>query len=45
MKVFGDEDDELPTGDGKFSPDAKNIAPGTLRLRSERQATETAEFT
>jgi len=35
--VFGDEDDETPTGDGKFSPDAKDIAAGTLRLRSERR--------
>lgn len=34
--MFSDEDDEAPTGDGNFSPDAKNIAPGTLRLRSER---------
>jgi len=36
IQVFSDEDDEAPTGDGNFSPDAKNIAPGTLRLRSER---------
>jgi hypothetical protein len=36
VAVFGDEDDETPTGDGTFSPDAKNIAPGTLRLRAER---------
>jgi HYR domain/Subtilase family len=36
VKVYGDEDDEEPTGDGNFSPDAKNIAVGTLRLRSER---------
>jgi hypothetical protein len=35
--VFGDEDDETPTGDGNFSPDAKNIAPVTLRLRAERK--------
>jgi len=34
---FGDEEDEEPTGDGTFSPDAKNIGPGTLRLRSERK--------
>jgi hypothetical protein len=37
VAVFGDENDEEPTGDGNFSPDAKNIAPGTLRLRSERK--------
>src|SRR4029077_6649492 len=37
VKVFGNEDDEMDTGDGNFSPDAKNIAPLTLRLRSERQ--------
>jgi hypothetical protein len=37
VAVFGDEDDETPTGDGTFSPDAKDIAPGTLRLRSERK--------
>jgi hypothetical protein len=36
VQVFSDEDDEAPTGDGNFSPDAKNIAAGTLRLRSER---------
>jgi hypothetical protein len=37
VAMFGDEDDETPTGDGNFSPDAKNIAPTTLRLRSERK--------
>ena len=37
VSVFGDEDDETPTGDGKFSPDAKNIGVGTLRLRAERR--------
>jgi hypothetical protein len=36
VAVFGDEDDETPTGDGTHSPDAKNIGLGTLRLRSER---------
>lgn len=36
IAVYSDEDDEAPTGDGNFSPDAKNIAPGTLRLRAER---------
>jgi hypothetical protein len=34
--VYGDEDDLDEGGDGNFSPDAKNIAAGTLRLRSER---------
>jgi hypothetical protein len=37
VKVFGNEDDEEPTGDGKFSPDAAGIALKTLRLRSERK--------
>ena len=37
VHVFGDEDDEMPTGDGNFSPDARDIAPGTLRLRRERR--------
>jgi len=36
VTVFGDEDDETPTGAGNFSPDAKDVAPGTLRLRAER---------
>jgi hypothetical protein len=36
VKVYGDEDDESPTGDGTFSPDAKNVALTTLRLRAER---------
>jgi hypothetical protein len=35
--VYGDEDDEEPTGDGNFSPDAKDLATGTLRLRQERK--------
>lgn len=35
VQVFSDES-ENAKGDGHFSPDAKNIAPGTLRLRSER---------
>jgi CSLREA domain-containing protein len=40
VQVFGDEDDETVTGnDGTFSPDAKNIAPTTLRLRRERVGT------
>jgi len=37
VTVYGDEDDQTDTGDGNFSPDAKNVASGTLRLRSERQ--------
>lgn len=37
VKVFGDEDDEEPTGDGTHSPDAKDIALKTLRLRAERK--------
>jgi len=35
VAVFSDEDDLAPDS-GNFSPDAKNIAAGTLRLRSER---------
>lgn len=35
--VWGDEDDEEETGDGRFAPDALNIASGTLLLRSERK--------
>jgi hypothetical protein len=35
VQVFSDESEAAP-GDSHFSPDAKNIAPGTLRLRSER---------
>jgi uncharacterized repeat protein (TIGR01451 family) len=34
--VYGDEDDETPTNDAVFSPDAKDIGVGTLRLRGER---------
>jgi hypothetical protein len=37
VHVFGDEDDEESTGDGRHSPDAKNIDLGTLRLRAERK--------
>ncbi len=37
MTVFGNEDDQEPTGDGAFSPDATNIGSGTLRLRQERK--------
>lgn len=35
--VYADEDDEMATGDGTHSPDAKNAAAGTLVLRSERR--------
>jgi hypothetical protein len=37
VSVFADEDDEDPTGDGRFSPDALNVGSGTLLLRSERK--------
>jgi murein DD-endopeptidase MepM/ murein hydrolase activator NlpD len=37
MTVFSDEDDLAATGAGRFSPDARDIAPGTLRLRAERK--------
>jgi len=37
VHVFGSEDDETPTTPGEsFSPDAKDIAVATLRLRQER---------
>jgi hypothetical protein len=36
VRVYGDEDDNEPDADGNFSPDAKNIAVGTLKLRAER---------
>jgi len=35
VAVYSDEDD-VTSGGGEQSPDAKNIASGTLRLRSER---------
>lgn len=35
VQVWGNEDDETPTG-SIFSPDAKDIAVATLRLRQER---------
>jgi hypothetical protein len=38
VNVFSDEDD-VTSGGGDMSPDAKNIAPSTLRLRAERDAT------
>jgi hypothetical protein len=37
VQVFSDEGDTAPTGEGNFSPDAKDIAAGTLRLRQERK--------
>jgi VCBS repeat-containing protein len=37
VSVYGDEDDETPTFNNTVhSPDAKDIAPVTLRLRAER---------
>ena len=37
VQVFGDEDDQTPTAKNEvFSPDAKDIGVGTLRLRGER---------
>ncbi len=37
LRVFSNEDDVTPAN-GDQSPDAKNIAAGTLRLRAERDA-------
>jgi len=37
VNVFADEDDEENTGDGKHSPDAKDVDLGSLRLRAERK--------
>jgi hypothetical protein len=39
VEVRSDEDDVTPA-DGDQSPDAKDIAEGTLRLRAERDATQ-----
>jgi uncharacterized repeat protein (TIGR01451 family) len=36
VTVYSDEDDVSPGANGRFSPDAKDIAPETLRLRAER---------
>ena len=36
VTVYSDEDDEEHGSSGQFSPDAKEIAPETLRLRVER---------
>ncbi len=38
VHVFSNEDDQENSGSGRFSPDAKDIAVGTLRLRAERDA-------
>ena len=35
--MYGDEDDEMPTGDGVFSPDAASIDLEMLHLRGERR--------
>jgi HYR domain len=40
VKVYSNEG-ELAQGSGNMSPDAKNIASGTLRLRSERSGSGT----
>lgn len=37
VTVFSDGDDDEETGDARQSPDATDIAPGTLRLRAERR--------
>jgi Beta-propeller repeat len=37
LATFSDEDDVEPTSGDHHSPDAKNIAAGTLRLRAERK--------
>jgi hypothetical protein len=39
VTVYSDEDDVDPQTIGDMSPDAKNIALGTLRLRAERRDT------
>jgi hypothetical protein len=39
VSVYSDEDELADDGDGAFSPDAADIAVGTLRLRSERSGT------
>ena len=39
VTVYSDEDDVDPQTVGDMSPDAKNIALGTLRLRAERRDT------
>jgi hypothetical protein len=39
VTVYSNESETADTGDGPFSPDAANMASGTLRLRSERMGT------
>src|SRR5262249_54792752 len=40
-QVFGDEDDQTPTDQNEvYSPDARDIAVGALRLRAERISAE-----
>jgi len=41
VRVYSNEGDVAETGTGNFSPDASNVATGTLRLREERVATDT----
>ena len=41
--VYSDEDD-ITSADGDQSPDAKEVAPSTLRLRAERDATSDGRF-
>jgi hypothetical protein len=36
VQVFANEDDQTPTADGTYSPDAKGIGSTPLRLRAER---------
>lgn len=36
VQVFSNEPDQPSSGEDHFSPDAKDIAPSTLRLRQER---------
>jgi VCBS repeat-containing protein len=42
LAVFSDEADVNGDADGNFSPDAKDVAAGTLRLRAERASSEGA---
>ncbi|MBI3909479.1 MAG: hypothetical protein HY320_00930 [Armatimonadetes bacterium] len=43
-QVCSNVDDEEQTGDGCHAPDAKDVAPGTLRLRAERQGNSAGRF-
>jgi hypothetical protein len=40
VRVYSDEDDLDGPGGSAFSPDARNIAPHTLRLRAERNGSK-----